>query len=180
MSIYPIIKKHGLALAAAAIFAALVVLPTIRSLSGVPAQGDQIIYPTFNKDEIHYQAMTEEAAEGHYGLGNTYLYEHKDKPGMQAPLAEIFIAAEAKLFGQPIPAIFAANDFFVSFINFILLYLFFYLLAGKRGIALIFAFLFFAFFLYSFGRAINPQFSFMFFALGLILIYKTYESCYHK
>ncbi|MFH0892341.1 MAG: hypothetical protein V1867_06190 [Candidatus Falkowbacteria bacterium] len=154
----------------AAIFGFLIVFPTIYTIHSIGWENFRGIYPVFNKDEVHYLAMTKEVADGYSGLGNTFIAEYKVSPGIQSSLAEIILASCSKLFHVSVSLLFVINDFLSPFIGFILLYIFFRRTVGHDRLAVFFTALFYLFFLYTFGRPINPQFSFIFLAIGLILI----------
>src|SRR3989339_471114 len=164
------IKKNWPVIILAAVFGFLVFLPTLFLIYSIGRDSFRGIYPLFNKDEIHYLAMTKEAADGHIGLGSTFIEEYKANSGIQSPLAEIILAGFSKLLHVSIPLLFVINDFVLPFFGFILLYFFFKGITDNNKLAVFFTVMFFLFFLHTFGRPINPQFSFIFLVAGLILI----------
>jgi hypothetical protein len=124
--------------------------------------------------------MTEEIYEGHEILGNVFLAEEKDNPGIQPVLAESIFANSAKLFNFSIPALFALNDFILPFVGSFLLYLFFFYLLKDKLSANFFSFSFFLLFIFTFGRPINPQLSFILLLYGLIIIWKIFENFFDR
>lgn len=164
--------SHWPILITALFIAFLVVWPTIFSVSKIGWQNWRGIYPVFNEDEIYYLAMTREVADGHLGLGNAFIAEHKNEPFLQPPLAEWFFAGLSKISGISVPGVFAVSDFALTFIIVFVIYWLFYNVARSRRVAFCLSAFFCLVFLNAFGRPINPQFSFVWLVLGLIIIWR--------
>jgi len=62
--------------------------------------GDDYRYPFLGMaDERSYGARIQDAYEGNYTLGNSFLLEHKDAPYLQPPAGEIALALLYRAFG---------------------------------------------------------------------------------
>lgn len=86
--------------------------------------------------ETHYVARIQEVYDGHWGLGQTYLWEGKDLPYLQPPFPELVIATLGKLFGfNAIQVNIAAKFIFGFFLAFII-YFFVYEIFGQKTLAL--------------------------------------------
>jgi hypothetical protein len=173
------ILSNWLVVILAIIVGLFIVLPTIISIKNIGADNFKGIYPVFNKDEVHYLAMTHEVSEGH-SLGNVFLKEYKDKATIQPQLVQYILAFSAKIFNVSIPKLFAINDFIIPFAGVIMLFLAFLSITKSKKISVLFAGLFYLLFLYTFGRPINPQLSFIFLALGILLIWKLQNNLLQK
>jgi hypothetical protein len=130
----------------------------------------------FIDDEGHYLARAKEAADGHTNLGNVFLSEHKDNPGVLYGLVENTAGFMSRASGVSVPAIFATNDFFFPAIGFLALYFLFFAVTKNKKSALVYSAVFYAMFLYWFGRPIQPQLGFIFLAAGFWLIWKIFEA----
>ncbi len=170
--IIDIFTMHWMAVVLASIVGLLLIMPTISSINRMGWHNFKGIYPIFNDDEVHYLAMTKEVEDGHAGLGNVFLYEHKDSPYMQPPLAELFFSKISEIFHISVPAIFTVNDFVFPFLGFLILYVLIFKITNSKIISIFGSLLYYLLFLFSFGRPINIQFSFIFLAAGLSLIWK--------
>lgn len=171
---------HWLIIIVAVIVGFVVIRPNLEAISGIGLDNFKGIYPILTDDEEYYFARVHEALEGHRGMGNVFLKEHKDKPFMAPPLAENFFAGIAKLFHISIPALFALGDFVLPFLGVVLLYAMFYSITASKKIALGSSFFFYLIFIREAGRAINQQFTFLFLFIGLWLIWKIYISDFNK
>lgn len=154
----------------------LVISPTLISVYNLGFENWRGVYPMFIDDEEHYLARAKEAADGYMNLGNVFLSEHKDNPGVLYGLPENIFGMISREFSVSVPFIFTANDFFFPFIGFLLLYFLFFDVTKNKNTALVFSAAFYAMFLYHFGRPVIPQFSFVFLALGLRLIWEIFET----
>ena len=175
-----LIIAHWLIIIMAIIIGFIVVRPNLEAISGIGVDNFKGIYPILTDDEEYYFARVHEALEGHRGLGNVFLKEHKNKPFMAPPLAENFFAGIAGLLHISIPGLFALCDFVLPFIGVILLYAVFYSMTASKKIALGSALFFYLIFIREAGRAINQQFTFLFLFTGLWLIWKIYSSDFNK
>jgi len=175
-----LIIAHWLIIIMAIIIGFIVVRPNLEAISGIGVDNFKGIYPILTDDEEYYFARVHEALEGHRGMGNVFLKEHKNKPFMAPPLAENFFAGIAELFNISIPELFALCDFVLPFIGVILLYAVFYSMTASKKIALGSALFFYLIFIREAGRAINQQFTFLFLFTGLWLIWKIYSSDFNK
>lgn len=175
-----LISIHWLIIIIAVIIGFIVVRPNIEAISGIGLDNFKGIYPILTDDEEYYFARVHEALEGHRGMGNVFLKEHKNKPFMAPPLAENFFAGIASLFHISIPALFALGDFIFPFLGVILLYALFYGITASKKIALGSSLFFYLIFIREAGRAINQQFTFIFLFIGLWLIWKIYISDFNK
>lgn len=171
---------HWLIIIIAIIIGFIVIRPNLEAISGIGLDNFKGIYPILTDDEEYYFARVHEALEGHRGMGNVFLKEHKDKPFMAPPLAENFFAGIADLFNISIPALFMLSDFVLPFLGVILLYALFYSMTASRKIAAGSALFFYLIFIREAGRAINQQFTFIFLFIGLWLIWKIYISDFNK
>ena len=175
-----IIIAHWLIIIVAIIIGFIVVRPNIEAISGIGLSNFKGVYPILTDDEEYYFARVHEALEGHRGMGNVFLKEHKNKPFMAPPLAENFFAGIAGLFNISVPKLFAICDFVLPFIGVILLYAVFYSMTASKKIALGSSAFFYTIFIREAGRAINQQFTFLFLFAGLWLIWKIYISDFNK
>jgi hypothetical protein len=166
-----IMKNHWFILVPAFIIGLMVVLPNIVSIHNA-GSGFAGIYPTFNDDESYYLSITNEAYGGQYDLGNPFIKELKGEPSLQPLLGEDLLAYEARSLGMSVPKTFVLNDFILTFLGVILLYILFFCLTKSKSISSIFSFLFYFIMSFSFGRPVNPQLSFIALLLGLIIIWK--------
>lgn len=171
---------HWLIIIMAIVIGFIVIRPNLEAISGIGLSNFKGIYPILTDDEEYYFARVHEALEGHRGVGNVFLKEHKDKPFMAPPLAENFFAGIANLFHISIPALFMLCDFVLPFLGVILLYALFYSMTASRKIAAGSALFFYLIFIREAGRAINQQFTFIFLFIGLWLIWKIYISDFNK
>ena len=89
---------HWLIIIVAVIIGFVVIRPNLEAISGVGVNTFKGIYPILTDDEEYYFARTHEALEGHRGMGNVFLKEHKNKPFMAPPLAENFLPVLPKYF----------------------------------------------------------------------------------
>ena len=175
-----IIVLHWLIIIVAIIIGFIVVKPNLEAVSGIGFKEFKGIYPILTDDEEYYFSRTHEVLEGHRGLGNVFIKEHKDKPFMAPPLAESFFAGIAWLFHISIPTLFALCDFVLPFMGVVLLYALFYSMTASRKIALGSAVFFYLIFIREAGRAINQQFTFLFLFASLWLIWKIYISDFNR
>lgn len=171
---------HWLIIVVAIIIGFVVIRPNLEAISMIGFHNFKGIYPILTDDEEYYFSRTHEALEGHSGLGNVFLKEHKNKPFMAPPLAENFFASIAKIFHISIPTLFMLSDFVLPFLGVILLYAMFYSMTASKKIALGSALFFYTIFIREAGRAINQQFTFLFLFIGLWLIWKIYISDFNK
>lgn len=165
---------HWLAVLVAVVFGFFVVFPTLKIVIDL---GDDFkgIYPIFSAtDESYYQAKVKEISEGN-GLGNVYIKENKNQPYMNSILAEYALAKMSLFFNLLIPKLFAINDFVLSSLLFLLIYILFFISGKNKLLALIFSSIFCLIFIGHIGRPINPQFSFLFFVTGAIILWKIYK-----
>ena len=86
-----IIALHWLIIIMAIIIGFIVVRPNLEAISGIGVDNFKGIYPILTDDEEYYFSRVHEALEGHRGMGNVFIKEHKDKPFMAPPLAENFL-----------------------------------------------------------------------------------------
>ena len=56
------------------------------------------VYLAGSDSEEYYTARIHEVFDGHYLLGNAFLYEERDNLWLQPPLAEIFYLIIGKIF----------------------------------------------------------------------------------
>ncbi len=118
-----ILKEHWLAIILAGLMGIMVSLPNLLSVYNIGIKDFKGIYPIYVDDAEHYLARTREVLDGHPGLGNVYFKENKNVPYMAPPLAEIILANLAKFFKISIPTLFAINNFTLTIIGFLLMYL---------------------------------------------------------
>jgi len=168
------LKKHWAIIVFAFVVGFLTAQPTVRSISHIGIGDFKGIYPVFNADKLFYMSMAQDVYEGHLGLGNAYLQEHKGDPYIQPPLAEIILAGLAKVIGLNIPDLFFALDFIFPAAIIILLYLIFYCLTKSRIASFYFTAFHAAVFLPHYAMPINPQFSFIPFLAGIYFIIKLF------
>lgn len=170
------INSHRTAWLIAFFIGFLVISPTLISVYNIGFENWRGVYPMFIDDEGHYLARAKEAADGHMNLGNVFLSEHKDHPGVLYGLAENIVGFVSRVSGVSVPAVFAVSDFFLPAIGFLSLYFMFFAVTKNKKTALIFSAVFYAMFLYWFGRPVIPQVGFIFLALGLRLIWEIFET----
>ncbi len=128
-------------------------------------------------DENYYQARGQDIIDGHYSLGNPYIYELKNKPPVQFFLPDFIIAKSLSWTGMNIVQIFFAYDIVFSFLLTVLTYLCFkYLTNSKFTANLGTSLLIFGMFFYFFNRPISPQFVFIFFLSLFIFLIKYIRS----
>jgi len=175
-----IIVIHWLIIVIAIVIGFIVIRPNLKAISEIGVGNFKGVYPILTDDEEYYFARVHEVLEGHRGMGNVFLKEHKNKPFMAPPLAENFFAGISGLFNISVPALFAICDFVLPFIGVILLYAMFYSMTASKKIALGSSVFFYLIFIREAGRAINQQFTFLFLFAGLWLIWKIYISDFNR
>lgn len=168
------IQQHWLVIVLASVIGFLVMLPIIRSIHNLGVSNFKGVYPILIDDEEHYLARTKDVIDGHPGLGNAYLAEHKGDPYMAPPLAEWLLAKTAFLFHLPVATLFFYLDFILPFCGFIFFYFLLYIITKQKRIAVVFVFLFFILFLREANRPIIQQFVFLPFFLGLWAVWRSY------
>lgn len=169
-------KKNGLALILSVAVGFLVVMPTVFSITKIGWNNFQGIYPILTDDEEYYLTRTREVIDGHIGLGNVYLKEHKREPYLAPPLAEIILAKSAQTLNISVPTLFTINDFLFPFLVCLLLYFLFNNLSGSKEISAWLSFLFVFLYIRELGRPINQQFSLIFLILGLYVVLRIYKN----
>jgi hypothetical protein len=166
-------STHVLALIVGFFIALLVVSPHIRAWQIVGSENFEGIYPAFNDDEITYQARIKEALDGHSFIGNPYIKEHADDSFIMPPVAEWFVASVAWFTNTSVPFVTSTSDFFLAFLNFLLVYALFLILTKRnKWMALFYTTIFFVFSLGAMGRPVSPQLNAVPMFLGLIVIAK--------
>jgi hypothetical protein len=173
-SILKCIKNHWLAILLAVIIGFLVMLPTLRSIYNLGFNNFKGVYPLLVDDEEHYLARTKDIIDGHPGLGNAYLAEHKNEPYIAPPLAEWSLAHVAIIFHLPVATLFFYLDFILPFLGFILFYWLLYSITKQKRIAAILVFLFFILFLREVNRPIIQQLVFLPFFFGLWAAWRSF------
>lgn len=169
-----IIRQHWAIIIFALIVGLLTIAPVVRSIAAISPQNFKGIFPVFNTDRLFYMSMTQEAYEGHWGLGNTYVQEHKNEPYVQPPLAEIVLAGLAKTTNLNIPNLFFILDFVLPAVIVILLYLIFFTLTKSRLASFGLAALHVVIYLEQYAMSVNPQFSFVPFFVGIYFIVRIF------
>lgn len=165
------IKEHWLILFLAFVGGILIALPTVSSVASIGLKDFKGVFPVFNSDKTIYMTMTKEILDGHPGLGNPFLKEHKDMPFMYPPVSEMLLAVPSLLFGISMPVLFAINDFVLPFVEILLLYFLFFKISHNKILSVFFAFFFAMIFAPNFAMPINPQLSFMYLTAGVIIIW---------
>jgi len=167
-------KKHWAVIVLALLTSFMVVLPTLRSLSHLNDGQFKGIYPVFNADKMFYMSLTQDVYEGYWGLGNAYVFEHKNEPYIQPPLAEIILSMLVKVLNLNIPQLFFVLDFIFPAIIVMVLYFIFLGLTKSRLISAGFVLWHAIIFLPHYAMPLNPQFSFIPFFVGLYFIVNLY------
>ncbi len=166
------LREHWFVFPLAFIGGILVAVPMIVSVLNLGLPGFKGVFPVFNPDKIIYMSMTKEVVDGHPGLGNPFIKEHKDMPFMNPPVSEIFLASIAKFFHISIPTLFAFNDFVLPFIEILLLYYLFFQISANKKLSGFFSLSYIILFLAKFAMPMNPQLSFIYLTIGVIFIWK--------
>lgn len=168
------LKKHWIIIVFALIIGCLTALPTVRSIANLGGGEFRGVYPIFNFDRLFYMSMTQDVYEGHLGLGNAYVAEHKNDPYVQPPLGEIIMAGFARLTGLNVPNALFVLEFVLPMVIVLLLYLIFYCLTESRIAAIFLTAFYTAIFVTHYYIPINPQFSFIPFFLGIYFIIRVF------
>lgn len=172
-----LIIRHSIVILVGITMATLVASPHIRALIIVGPENFEGFYPTFNDDEITYQARIKEVLDGNFGIGNPYIKERADDSFIMPPVAEWIVAGFAKITNTSVPLVMVTSDFVLAFINFLLVYTLFLLVTGNRKtLSLLNTVVFFVFSFSVMGRPISPQLNALPMFLGLIFITKIYLS----
>jgi len=151
------------------------------------------IYFSATSDELYYAARVQEVKDGHYAVGNAYLYENKDDPYLLPPVGEMIMVGFGKLFGLTTPQIMVyGTKLFFPIMLFIAIYFFALLLQKDKKIAFLSSLAIFlaSNLVYGMGdlfnilrgftsapvfsvylQPINPQISSLFFFLFMISLY---------
>lgn len=129
---------------------------------------------SMNPDEEYYMARQQDVIDGHVTLGNPYLYEHKDEPGLQVWVPDALLAwGSDMLFGDVHDgALFW--DFVLPGVIVLLTYAVLMLYTREHILSLaVTAFASIGLYLEVYNRSPSPQFNFVFFLVFLILFLQT-------
>lgn len=132
------------------------------------------IRQSMNPDEEYYMARQQDVIDGHVTLGNPYLYEHKDEPGLQVWIPDALLAwGSDMLFGDVHDgALFW--DFVLPGVIVLLTYTVLMLYTREHILSLtVTAFASIGLYLEVYNRSPSPQFNFVFFLVFLILFLQT-------
>lgn len=127
-----------------------------------------------NPDEGYYMARQQDVIDGHPTLGNPYLYEHKDEPGLQVWILDALLAWGSDiLFGDVYDgALFW--DFVLPGVIVLLTYAVLMLYTREQVLSLaVTALASIGLYLEVYNRSPSPQFNFIFFLIFLILFLQT-------
>lgn len=152
-----IVKKHWPGFVLALIVGSCVAFPQliVEHRMGAAFQG---VHPFMSDDEIYYVARAHETLDGHPTLGNPYLAEHKDTPGVQFWMPDAFFATIDLYLFNNLHTGAVMWDFILPFIASLLTYAILYAVTWDRlaSVAMS-AFLLPGFFFLEFNRTPNPQ-----------------------
>lgn len=92
------LQKHLLIVLVALVLSLAAGLPALvaEHRMGASFQGVPVLV---SEDELYYLARAHETLDGHERLGNPYLLEHKDTPGLQFWVSDMLFAHVSTLFG---------------------------------------------------------------------------------
>lgn len=131
------LRTHSAALILAAIVASLTAFPQLiaEERMGSAYQG---VHPVVIDDQLFYLVRAHETFDGHPTLGNPYLAEHKDTPGMQFWIPDMILAYLASFVGG-LHAGTIFFDFLFPFLIVSLSYAIIFVLSRDRLFAIAFA-----------------------------------------
>src|SRR3989338_11042334 len=89
-------REHWLAIALSVLIVAITVAPPLLWRASPEYQGVDMLK---TNTETLYLSMINEVMDGHWGLGNPYLFEGKDAPYLFPPVSAYIIGGFGKLFG---------------------------------------------------------------------------------
>ncbi|MBI5004039.1 hypothetical protein HZC00_03020 [Candidatus Kaiserbacteria bacterium] len=137
-----------------------------RSLGGQYAG----IRQEMNPDEGYYMTRQQDVIDGHVTLGNPYLYEHKDEPGLQVWIPDAILAWGSYGIFRDVHTGAMAWDFVLPGVIVLLTYAVLMLYTREHLVALsLTGFASIGLYLEVFNRSPSPQFNFVFYLAFLAL-----------
>lgn len=124
---------------------------------------------SMNPDEEYYMARQQEVLDGHPTLGNPYLYEHKDEPGLQVWVPDALLAWGSDILFSDVHD--GALFWDLVLPGVIVLFTYAIVMLYTRDPLLSFAvtmFLSIGLYLEVFNRPVSPQFNFVFYLMFLM------------
>ena len=114
-------KSHLTAIVVSIVLGLIIISPHLRMRLEI---GDNFkgVYSSFTDDEIYYQARIKEAAEGHFGIGNSYINEHQNDLFIHPPIPEWIFAVLVMVSGFSVPSVTLLGGFIFPAVCFLLLY----------------------------------------------------------
>ncbi len=168
-------KSHLTAIVVSIVLGLIIISPHLRMRLEI---GDNFkgVYSSFTDDEIYYQARIKEAAEGHFGIGNSYINEHQNDLFIHPPIPEWIFAVLVMVSGFSVPSVTLLGGFIFPAVCFLLLYSIFLKIIKKKNLSVLYSSAFIFLFLQTFARPISPQFNLVVFLFGFYLIYEIYNN----
>jgi hypothetical protein len=164
------LARHWPALILALVVGTCTVVPQLIASYRI---GDafQGVHPLVIDDQIYYLARAHETVDGHSTLGNPYLSEYKEYPGVQFWVPDMVLAQAGLLLGSLRAGVLASQFVFPFFIV-VLSYLILYALTNNRLLSCsVTAFLVPGLVFIPFLRSPNPQLFVLLLLSVLLLLY---------
>lgn len=163
-----LLKDHLLAILLAIVVSLASGLPEIYL---VHAMGENYrgVFPEISGDQLYYDARAQESRDGYPQLGNPYILELREAPGVSFWMPDAIISKAGQILGLDVQHTFAFFNFILPPILFLVTYLILLTATKSRTASILGAALFhLGLYIESFIRSPSPQFNFLFIELAFL------------
>jgi hypothetical protein len=162
------LKAHLLAILLAVVVSLASGLPEIYLVSALGEKYNGV-FPEISGDQLYYDARAQESRDGYPQLGNPYILELREAPGVSFWVPDAIISKGGQMLGLDVQHTFAFFNFILPPILFLVTYVILLTATRSRTAALLGAALFhLGLYVESFIRSPSPQFNFLFVELTFL------------